>query len=133
MQTSNPQALTTSTNSPDTLPQRGYSCDQLAAYILRQLGNPTWNVEETKQQVLDAIQDALTLFSVWRPTIHVGNVQLVNGIYQYLQGVDVEQGIVQVDFVEPNPVPTLFIFAPPYRDFLWQPYKPSPPIQDWLR
>jgi hypothetical protein len=111
MDTSNPQVLTTSANSPDTLPQRGYSCDQLARYILRQLGAPTWNVEETKQQVLDAVQDALTLFSVWRPTIHVGNVQLTKGVYQYLQGTDVEQGIVQVDFVEPNPVPTeIFYF-----------------------
>lgn len=100
------QPINTSANSPDTLPQRGYSCDQLAAYIIRQLGSPTWNIEETKQQVLDVIQDALTLFSVWRPTIHVGNIMLVNGIYQYLQGADVEQGIADLQFVEPNPTPT---------------------------
>jgi len=105
------EPLTTSTNSPDTLPQTGFSCDQLSRYIFRQLGAPTWNIEETKQQVLDSIQDALTLFSVWRPTIQVGNVQLVKGIYQYLKGTDVGQGIVQVDFVEPNPVPTEIFYG----------------------
>lgn len=105
------EPLTTSQQSPDTLPQQGYTVDQLAKYIFRQLGAPTWNVEETKQQVLDAIQDALTLFSVWRPTIRVGNVQLVKGIYQYLQNANVYQGIVQVDFVEPNPVPTEIFYG----------------------
>lgn len=105
------EPLTTSQQSPDTLPQQGYTVDQLAKYIFRQLGAPTWNVEETKQQVLDTIQDALTLFSVWRPTIRVGNVQLVKGIYQYLKGADVHQGIVQVDFVEPNPVPTEIFYG----------------------
>ena len=107
MPTSNPaEPLTTSANSPNTLPLTGYTADQLAAYIFRQLGAPTWNVEETKQQVLDAIQDALGLFSQWRPTIHVGNVQLVKGIYEYLKGTNVYLGIVDVQFVEPNPVPT---------------------------
>ncbi len=105
------EPLTTSQQSPDTLPQKGYTVDQLAKYIFRQLGAPTWNVEETKQQVLDSIQDALSLFSQWRPTIRVGNVQLVKGIYQYLKGADVHQGIVQVDFVEPNPVPTEIFYG----------------------
>lgn len=105
------QPLTTSTQSPDTLPQTGYTEDQLAAYIYRQLGTPNWTVEETKQQILDAIQDALLLYSQWRPTIRVGNVQLVKGIYEYLKDVDVYMGIVQVDFVEPNPVPTEIFYG----------------------
>lgn len=112
MPTSNAsEPLTTSANSPNTLPLVGYKMDDLAAYIFRQLGSPTWNIEETKQQVLDSIQDALRLFSIWRPTIHVGNIQLVKGIYQYLQGVNVYMGIVDVQFVEPNPVPTEIFYG----------------------
>lgn len=112
MPTSNAiEPLTTSQNSPDTLPQVGYTVDQLSAYIYRQLGKTIWNVEETKQQVLDAISDSLRLYSIWRPTIRVGNVQLVKGIYQYLQNANVYQGIVQVDFVEPNPVPTEIFYG----------------------
>lgn len=105
------EPLVTSAQSPDTLPQTGYTTDQLAAYVFRQLGSPRWRVEETKQQVLDAIQDALVLFGQWRPTIRVGNVQLVRGVYQYLQGANVYSGIVQVDFVEPNPVPTEIFYG----------------------
>lgn len=105
------EPLTTSKNSPDSLPQIGYTIDQLASYIFRKLGSPIWNVEETKQQVIDSIQDALTLFSVWRPTIAVGNVQLVNGIYQYLQNANVYMGIVDIQFVEPNPVPTEIFYG----------------------
>lgn len=105
------QPLRTSAQSPDTLPQTGYSADQLAAYIFRQLGGPTWNIEETKQQVLDAIQDALLLYSQWRPTIRVGNVQLVKGIYQYLQDANVYMGIADIQFVEPNPVPTEIFYG----------------------
>lgn len=112
MPTSNAsQPLVTSQKSPDTLPIQGYTVDQLAAYIFRQLGSPVWNVEESKQQILDAIQDALSLYSIWRPTIRVGNVQLVKGIYQYLQNVNVYMGIVDVQFVEPNPVPTEIFYG----------------------
>jgi len=105
------EPVMTSAQSPDTLPQQHYTVDQLASYVFRQLGAPTWNVEETKQQILDAIQDALALFSQWRPTIRVGNVQLVRGIYEYLKDTDVYMGIVQVDFVEPNPVPTEIFYG----------------------
>jgi hypothetical protein len=105
------QPVTTSANSPDSLPQPGYTIDQLCSYIFRKLGSPVWNIEETKQQIVDAVNDALALFSKWRPTIHCGNVQLVKGIYQYLQGVNVYMGIVDVQFVEPNPVPTEIFYG----------------------
>lgn len=96
----------TSADSPDSLPPKGYSIDQLADYIFRQLGAPTWEVELTKQQVLDCINDALALYSTWVPNTRVGNIILVRGQFKYLQGYDVDQGIIDVSFVEPNPVPT---------------------------
>lgn len=112
MPTSNAsEPLTTSQQSPDTLPQIGFTVDQLAAYVYRQLGSPIWKIEETKQQILDNIQDALRLYSIWRPTIRLGNVQLVKGIYIYLQNTNVYMGIVDVQFVEPNPVPTEIFYG----------------------
>ena len=95
----------TATQSPDTLPLVGYTGDALANYIMRQLGYPVWNVELTKQQILDHIQDALSLYSQWVPNIKVGNLVLVRGQFKYLQGVDVGLGVAKIDFVEPNPVP----------------------------
>ena len=112
MPTSNQnEPRTTSANSPDTLPLTGYTADALSNYILRQLGAPTWNVELTKQQVLDAIQDALQLYSQWRPIIRVGNLSLVKGIYEYLKDVNVGLGIAEIHFVEPNPVPTEIFYG----------------------
>ena len=105
------EPVKTSAQSPDTLPMVGYNTDQLSAYIYRQLGSPVWNVEISKQQVLDAVQDGLTLYSIWRPTIRVGNLNMVKGIFEYLQGANVYMGIVQVDFVEPNPVPTEIFYG----------------------
>lgn len=105
------EPVRTSAQSPNTLPIQGYTVDQLSDYIYRQLGSPLWNVEETKQQVLDSVRDALGLFSMWRPTIRIGNVQLVKGIYQYLENANVYMGIVQIDFVEPNPVPTEIFYG----------------------
>lgn len=101
----------TSANSPQTLPLRGYTCDQLADYIFRQLGSPVWQVELSRQQVLDAIQDALQLYSVWVPQVRVGSVQLERGRFKYLEGEDVGQGIALVTFVEPNPVPTEIFYG----------------------
>lgn len=101
----------TSANSPQTLPLKGYTVDQLADYIFRQLGAPTWNVELTRQQVLDAIQDALQLYSLWVPQVKVGTVQLERGRFRYLEGEDVGQGIALVSFVEPNPVPTEIFYG----------------------
>lgn len=97
--------------SPQTLPAKGYTVDQLADYILRQLGSPVWVVELTRQQVLDSIQDALVLYSVWVPRIKVGAIQLVRSQSKYLEGEDVGQGISNVTFVEPNPVPTEIFYG----------------------
>jgi hypothetical protein len=105
------QPVMTSASSPDTLPLTGYTCDQLADYIFRQLGAPTWNVELSKQQVLDAIQDGLQLYGQWRPTIRVGNLNLVKGVYEYLKDSNVYLGVVEVHFVEPNPVPTEIFYG----------------------
>lgn len=112
MATSNAsQPVRTSAASPDTLPIRGYTVDQLKNYIVRQLGGPVWNVELTDQQILDTIQDALSLYSQWVPTIRLGAIQLVRGQFKYLAGVDVGLGVVKVDFVEPNPVPTEIFYG----------------------
>lgn len=101
----------TGDQSPDTLPQVGYTPDALAAYIMRQLGAPTWHVELTKQQILDHIQDALGLYSQWVPNIKVGSLALVRGQHRYLDGVDVGLGVVQVSFLEVNPVPTEIFYG----------------------
>lgn len=101
----------TSADSPDTLPIRGYSVDQLKNYILRQLGQPVWNVEVTSQQVLDCIQDAVGLFSEWVPLRRPQSLQLIRGQTRYLEGVDVGCGVASVSFVEPNPVPTEIFYG----------------------
>jgi len=98
-------------DSPDNLPITGFTNDQLKCYILRQLGSPVWSVELTPQQISDAIQDALSLYSQYRPQIVVGNIQLTNGIFQYMQDADVGLGVVDVQFVEPNPVPTEIFYG----------------------
>ena len=104
------EPVKTSASSPDTLPLVGFSVDQLSNYILRQLGQPVWNVEMTKQQILDQIQDALGLYTQWVPNIKVGNLILVRGQFKYLQGIDVGLGVTDCQFVEPNPVPTEIFF-----------------------
>lgn len=103
--------IQTSAGSPDTLPLKGYTVDQLKNYIMRQLGAPTWNVDLTNQQILDCIQDALGMFSQWVPVTRVGSLPLVRGQFKYLQGADVGQGVARVDFVEPNPVPTEIFYG----------------------
>jgi hypothetical protein len=96
---------TTSQSSPDTLPARGYTVDQLVAYIQRQLGSPVFTVELSKQQLLDIIQDALVLYSQWRPRIRYGAVMLSRGTFAYLQGVDLGTGPAAVFFVQTTPLP----------------------------
>lgn len=108
---------TTSAQSRDTLPLVGYTHDQLSDYIFRQLGAPVWDIELTKQHVLDAIQDAQGMYSIWRPALRYGSVKLSTGIHTYLQGADLGiggmpgLGVVQVWFVEPNPVPTEIFYG----------------------
>lgn len=101
----------TSADSVDSLPVRGYTIDQLKGYILRQLGQPVWNVEVTKQQVIDCINDALALYSEWVPIRRPQTFQLVRGRFSYLEGVDVGQGVAQVEFVEPVPAPTEIFYG----------------------
>lgn len=96
--------LSTSANSPDTLPPK-YSQDQLANYIIRQLGSTVFAVEIQRQQILDCINDSLREYSVWRPIQCVGGLQLQSGVYAYLQGLDLGQGVVKVWFVNPTQAP----------------------------
>lgn len=101
---------TTTADSPDNLPAK-YTSDQLIDYILRQLGSPTWEVELTRQQISDCVNDSLQQFSIYCPLIRVGNILLVRGQFKYLEGFDVDQGVVDVHFVEPNPVPTEIFYG----------------------
>lgn len=103
--------IKTSADSPDTLPLRGYTVDQLKEYIFRQLGQPVWNVEVTAQQILDCIQDAVNHFSEWVPLIRPQSLQLTRGRYRYMEDVDVGYGVADVSFVEPNPVPTEIFYG----------------------
>jgi hypothetical protein len=103
-------------NSPDNLPQGGitgggFTHDQLIQYIRRQLGEPVWVVELTNQQIADNVNDALQMFSLYVPCRRVGNLILVRGQYKYLEDVDVGQGIIEISFVEPNPVPTEIFYG----------------------
>lgn len=112
MPTSNAsEPVRTSADSPDTLPLRGYTIDQLKEYIFRQLGQPVWNVEVTAQQVLDCIQDSVALFSEWVPLRKPQAISLLRGQYRYLEGVDVGQGVASVSFVESVPAPTEIFYG----------------------
>lgn len=103
--------MVTSADSIDNLPQQGYTIDQLAAYIRRQLGGPVWNIEVTPQQVIDCINDALGKWSNRVPKIGYWAIQLTRGKHDYLTGVNVGIGISRIDFVEPNPVPTEIFYG----------------------
>jgi hypothetical protein len=87
-------------DSKDTLPVTGYTEEQLCEYIKRKLGYPVWEVELTQQQIQDCVQDAITIFSIWRPVLQWGAIPLVAGQKQYLCGVDVGQGVATCTFVE---------------------------------
>ena len=106
-----PGAVNDSSSSPDTLPAKGYTFDQLASYIERQLGAPQWIVELTKQQIIDKINDAIIKYSLWRPMIAYGAIRLQSDIHAYMQGVDVGQGIAYVEFVESRPAPTELFYG----------------------
>ena len=94
-----------------SIPPVGYTVEQLRDYIMRQLGYPTWAVELTPAQIYDCISDSLQRWSVSCPTRIYGTIALKSDTFKYLEGVDVGQGIVQVDFVEPNPVPTEIFYG----------------------
>src|SRR4051812_16757653 len=93
------------------LPVSGYSGDQLKDYILRQLGSPTWDVELTNDQIFDCIQDALGLYSQYCPRQLYYSLRLVADQFDYLKGQDMGLGVVEVSFVEPNPVPTEIFYG----------------------
>jgi hypothetical protein len=103
--------LSTSQNSVDSLPPRGYTIDQLAAYIKRSLGEGIFVVELTQQQILDAINDSLQHYSLWRPRIVYGAVTLSAGKFDYLNGVDLGTGPAFVNFVQRTPVPTALFWG----------------------
>jgi hypothetical protein len=91
--------ISDSNDSSDSLPTR-YNMDQLVAYIGRQLCAPTWNVELTKQQILDCILDSMRKFSNYRPVLQYGAIPMVAGQKQYLTDMDIGQGIASISFVE---------------------------------
>lgn len=82
-----------------------YTVDQLTAWIKRNLGSPFINLEIDQQQIIDQIYIALSLFSLYRPRPRYGSLRMFPGQFFYLQGVPVGQGIAEVWFVQPNPVP----------------------------
>lgn len=99
---------TTSAESPDTLPPI-YSTDDLKGWIRRKLGEPVWHVELTQQQTLDAINDALAMYSLYRPKMRYSGVAMQNNQYRYFEGQDMGFGVVDVQFLPPNPIPQ-FLF-----------------------
>lgn len=106
--------LSTSQTSPDSLPIRGYTFDQLKSYIQRTLGDPVWNVEITPQQIIDSITDALSKVSLYRPRILFGSIQLSKSVFAYLEDrlnqADII-GVARVDFVDLVPAPTEIFYG----------------------
>ena len=94
--------------SLDILPAKNYTFEQLAAYILRQLGQGVFTVELTKAQVVDQIANALQKYSVYRPKPIYGAIGLVSGRYEYLNDGTFNPtfGVVDVAFVNPYPLPS---------------------------
>jgi hypothetical protein len=108
------EQLSTSRESPDSLPLVGYSIDQLVDYCRRQLGYPTWNVELTTQQVLDCINDALSAYSQMRPRLLFGSIRMSKSQHLYLaeQLKDLKiLGVANVEFVDTVPAPTEIFYG----------------------
>jgi hypothetical protein len=97
--------LSTTANSPDTLPLQAYTVDQLVALIQRRLGQGIFTVELPVQDIADCIQDAMAEYNTWRPKIRYGGVQLVGGQSEYLVGQDLGHGVVKCWFVNPIQAP----------------------------
>lgn len=70
-----------------------------------------WEVELTKQHILDSVQDAVGKVSIWRPRVRYGAVRLVSGQSKYLEGSDFGLGIVDVSFVDPTPAATEIFYG----------------------
>lgn len=100
----------TSADSPDTLPTE-YNADQLKDWVKRKLGFPVWSVEITNQQILDAIKDAVDKYSQYRPKLRYRPLKMFSHKHEYFRGEDLGQGVVDVQFLEPNPVPTEIFYG----------------------
>jgi hypothetical protein len=108
------ETLSTSLGSPDSLPLVGYSFDQLKNYIFRQLGSSVWNVELPAQNVIDAINDALSLYSQARPRELFGSIRVSKSQFSYLADTLADptiMAVVQVDFVDTVPAPTEIFYG----------------------
>lgn len=111
--------LSDSSSSRDTLPTAtvgsagptNFSTDQLKAYIKRMLGGSVWSLEITDQDILDCIQDALSLFSQWAPVQKYWAMQMLRSVHTYLTDVDCGQGVIDVHFVQPVPTPTAIFYG----------------------
>lgn len=101
---------TTSADSVNNLPTN-YSVDQLKDWIKRKLGYPVWSVEITNQQILDAIKDSVDKYSQYRPKLRYRPLKMYSHIHAYFKGEDLSQGVVDVQFLEPNPVPTEIFYG----------------------
>lgn len=53
----------------------------------------------------------MAVYSQWRPRQKVGAIKLTKGQFKYLDGQDMGMGVVEVSFVEPNPVPTEIFYG----------------------
>lgn len=104
------EPLHTSAQSPDTLPVH-YTVDQLANWIFRKLGSPSWTIELSRQQALDAIKDSVDYYSLYRPKLRYKALKMFSHKHDYYNGEDLGQGVVDVQFLEPNPVPTEIFYG----------------------
>jgi hypothetical protein len=92
----------------------GYTIDQLADYVFRQLGTPIWDVELTRQHVLDNINDSLAKYSMYRPKMLFGAVRMSKGHTNYLQDTLKDWrvlAVVSVEFVDTVPAPTEIFYG----------------------
>ncbi len=108
------QPVADSTESVDSLPLVGYTEEQLLVYLRRQLGEPNWTVELTKAQMADIVNDAKLKYSIWRPKLHWGALTISSARTKYLEGMDVGQGVAEVDFVEERVGPIGFNIDSPF-------------------
>lgn len=98
--------ITNLSQGRDVLPIRGYTCDQLVAWMKRQLGAGIFTVELTDAQLVDQVYNALQKYSTYRPKPRYGAIALVSGQFEYLSELKPVYGVVQVWFVNPYPLPS---------------------------
>jgi len=109
-----PAPLSTSADSPASLPPVGYTVDQLRDYIRRTLGEPIWGVELTNQHIIDSINDAVSFVSMYRPRILFQAVALSKSTHVYLDKALEDRhilGVVRCEFVDTTPAPTEIFYG----------------------